>query len=300
MTHQALRRVLRRLGGPAVLDGLAGGLSGSDLTTFLLEVFRRRASALTPADVLRRYRADRFVRPAPVSFAALRHAEDTLLAALPSDTEMLALAPLVPLATHSATGAVDPRNVVAAIRGTEVAADPTNGLALEAAVRRTGDPKSTAPVRLAAIQRVTRAQLATGPAMFAHFQLFALVTAGRDTGNRSFERRHLAEHLGFAARALRAAGAEVEIALTCLDQSGHEIAKQVRENLDGVVDDPGRTSGRGYYQALCFKISVFVDGKRFEIGDGGFVDWTRRLTGNRKERLLITGLGLDRLALALV
>lgn len=299
MTHQALRRVLRRLGGPAALDVLAGGLSGSDLTTFLLETFRRRASALTPADVLRRYRADRFVRPAPVSFTALRHAEDTLLAALPSDTEMLALAPLVPLATHSATGAVDPRNVVATIRGTEVAADPTNGLALEAAVRRAGDPRSTAPVRLATIQRVTRAQLATGPAMFAHFQLFALVTAGRDTGNRSFERHQLAEHLGFAARALRDAGADVEIALTCLEETGHGIAEQVRKKFDGVVDDPDRTSGRAYYQTLCFKISIFVDGKRFEIGDGGFVDWTRRLTGNRKERLLITGLGLDRLALAL-
>jgi hypothetical protein len=33
-----------------------------------------------------------------------------------------------------------------------------------------------------------------------------------------------------------------------------------------------------------------------EIGDGGFVDWTQRLTGNRKERLLISGVGVDRFA----
>ena len=43
---------------------------------------------------------------------------------------------------------------------------------------------------------------------------------------------------------------------------------------------------------MCFK--VFRDG--VEIGDGGFVDWTQRLTGNRKERLLITGVGVDRFA----
>jgi hypothetical protein len=40
-----------------------------------------------------------------------------------------------------------------------------------------------------------------------------------------------------------------------------------------------------------------VDGtSRVDVGDGGFVDWTQRLLGNRKERLLISGIGIDRLA----
>ena len=33
-----------------------------------------------------------------------------------------------------------------------------------------------------------------------------------------------------------------------------------------------------------------------EVGDGGFVQWTQHLLGNRKERLLISGIGLDLLA----
>jgi hypothetical protein len=33
------------------------------------------------------------------------------------------------------------------------------------------------------------------------------------------------------------------------------------------------------------------DGER-EIADGGFVDWTQKLLGNNKERLLISALGL--------
>jgi hypothetical protein len=45
---------------------------------------------------------------------------------------------------------------VTAIRACEVAADPANALALEAAVRRASRPPGT--VRLAAIQRVVRAQ----------------------------------------------------------------------------------------------------------------------------------------------
>ena len=32
------------------------------------------------------------------------------------------------------------------------------------------------------------------------------------------------------------------------------------------------------------------------MADGGFVDWTAALLANRKERLLISGYGVDRLA----
>jgi len=48
--------------GSEVLSRLAG-LSGSDFTSLMLEVARRRAAAQTPARVIRRYRSDRFARP---------------------------------------------------------------------------------------------------------------------------------------------------------------------------------------------------------------------------------------------
>lgn len=46
-------------------DLLDVGLPASDLRTVLLGVARARASAVTPAEVLRRWTQDRFVRPAP-------------------------------------------------------------------------------------------------------------------------------------------------------------------------------------------------------------------------------------------
>ena len=33
-----------------------------------------------------------------------------------------------------------------------------------------------------------------------------------------------------------------------------------------------------------------------EIGDGGFTNWTARMLANQKERLLISGYSVDRLA----
>lgn len=302
--HPALRRVLGR--HPELLDLLTSGMSGSDLTTLLLEVFRERADRLSPAEVMRRYRSDRFVAPAPISFTALRRAEDVLASALPDGFEMLVLAPVLPLAAHSAVATVDPRKVIATVRGSEVAADPTNALALEASLRRSlalaEDPRSDVPVRLAASQRVIRAQHFNGPGMLAHFQIFGLVTAGRDTGNQSFEQQQLAEHLEFAARALATAGAHrTRIQLTCLDDASRPIVERLRGDLASlpgvaVLEDPDRTTGRGYYTGMCFKIYAGVEDHYLEVADGGFVDWSRLLTGNRKERLLISGFGVDRLA----
>ncbi len=297
----AVDRVAREVGGTDVVDRLAG-LSGSDFTTVMLEVVRRRAGRETPATVLRRYQRDRFVRPGGTPWRAARRAEDVLLGCLSAETEVVTLAPLVPLGTHSALGPVSQDKVVTAVRACEVAADPTNALALEAAVRRTGGAGGSGVVRLAAVQRVVRAQrFPDGWA--AHFGLFATVTAGRDIGGRRFEVSMLGEQLRFAVAALRAAGVpRVEVALTPLSAAGERIAAETAAALASanaeIVTDGDRAAGRGYYRDLCFKVNALADGAVVEIGDGGFTDWTARLLANGKERLLITGYGTDRLAAA--
>jgi hypothetical protein len=161
-------------------------------------------------------------------------------------------------------------------------------------------------VRLAAAQRVVRAQ--RFPAGWAaHFGLFATVTAGRDQGSLRFERATLGEQLRFAVAALRAAGVRrVQVALTPLSDAGQRIAAATAEALADVaepadiVTDHDRVGGRGYYRHLCFKVNALVDGAvdgtPEEIGDGGFTDWTAQLLADGKERLLITGYGIDRLA----
>jgi hypothetical protein len=294
----ALNRVAREIGGMELVDRLAA-LSGSDFTTVMLEVVQRRAARETPTSVLRRYTSDRFVRPGGTPVRSARRAEDALLGCLPPETEVVQLAPLVPLGTHSALATVSQHKVVTAIRACEVAADPTNALALEAAVRR-GGRQSRAVVRLAAAQRVVRAQ--RFPAGWAaHFGLFATVTAGRDRGSRLFEQAAITEQLRFAVAALRAAGvARVQVALTPLSDAGERIATATAEALATepaeIITDQDRAGGRGYYRDLCFKVNALADGTSIEIGDGGFTDWTARLLANGKERLLIAGYGTDRLA----
>ena len=55
-----------------------------------------------------------------------------------------------------------------------------------------------------------------------------------------------------------------------------------------------RLEGLGYYRSFTLRISPQAPGgRRYAIVDGGFTDWTARLLGNRKERLLISGIGSE-------
>ncbi len=293
----ALDRILPAIGGIEVVERLAG-LSGSDFTSVMLEVARRRAASQTPSTVLRRYRSDRFVQPGGLPWQRLRRVEEVLAASLPPQFEVLTLAPLVPLGTHSALGPVSQDKVVTAMRACEAAADPTNALALEAAARRRA---ADGPVRLAAFQRVVRAQQIERPGYLAHFSLLGLVTAGRDDGGHRFEREAVAEHVRAIVAGLATAGfARVQLALTPLTEAGQAVADAVTALLAGTpvefVADSDRQAGRGYYRELCFKINVRSGAEWAEVGDGGFTDWTAKLTSSSKERLLISGIGIDRVA----
>ena len=288
-------RVLAAVGGTDVVGRLAS-LSGSDFTSLMLAVVRRRAAQETPASLLRRYRSDRFVQPGG-SWQLLRAAEDRMAAHLPPGTEVVTLPPLVPLGTHAVLGPMSQDKVVATMRATEVAADPTNALALEAAVRRrSGDIRST--VRLAAFQRAVRAPRPQ-PGFLPHFSLLGLATAGRDDGGHRFEREAVAEHVRGLAAGLAAAGlGPAQLACTPLSEAGETLAAALPAAFAGsqldIVTDRQRQAGRGYYRDLCFKLNVRAGPGWAEVGDGGFTDWTARLTASAKERLLISGVGIDR------
>jgi hypothetical protein len=274
----------------------------------MLEAMRRRAQRVSPADLLNSYESDRFVGPSAAPTYRLRRQGDALIRCLPANYELLTLAPLLPLGSHFALGAVDQNKVVSTVRNHDVAADPTNGLALEAALRRRNirsrHPRSSAKVRLAALQRVTRSQRFHGPASFPHFEIFGLVTAGRDTGNLDFECESAGEQIAFVAAALMATGAdEVRVELTDLTgqrmQPTTDRVRTALSRLPGikVVDYPERAEGRTYYDRFCFRALASFDGKTIEVADGGLVDWTAKLLQDRKERLFISGIGIDRIAL---
>ena len=79
-----------------------------------------------------------------------------------------------------------------------------------------------------------------------------------------------------------------------------EEARGALQAVEGVTVriDADRDAGRAYYRGVCFKGSIdTVDGP-IEVADGGLVDWTQGLVASRKERLMISGIGMDRVVMA--
>ncbi|MEU7932726.1 hypothetical protein [Micromonospora echinofusca] len=293
----AERRVWSRL--PDGTRSALAGLSPADLRTLLLAVARDRAAAVRPADLVRRWRTDRFTRPAAADPRALAAVEARLWELLPAEFAGVDLSPVAPLGTCSVVTPMSQNRIVTTFRATEVLSDPTNALAIEAAVRRREQP-ADGTVHLAACHRVLRAQ-DFGPTWSAHFRLFTLVSSARDTGSGCTEARLLTLHLAYwrtVLATLLPPSAAARVRLTVLDSPvvGERIADTVRPTLgpSGVplVDEPERRRGRGYYVDAALRITA----GEAALGDGGFTDWTARMTSDAKERCLTSCLATEKIA----
>jgi hypothetical protein len=186
--------------------------------------------------------------------------------------------------------------------------DSTNVLALECAVRRRELRRSplgrTQRVCLAASHRLLRAQRFTEPGTWAHFRLIGFVAAGRDRGSFGFENEALAEHIGYLMTLVGRTrpGWHIDVAVTDLASRTPWLQSDLLDPLaarwpDATFRmDPQRASGRGYYVDACYKVfAVDESGRQIELADGGCTTWTRALISDAKERLVIGGLGIDRL-----
>jgi hypothetical protein len=299
--NDATERVWSAL-SPAARRTLEAELPPADLRSLQLDLARTRAAEVTPASVMRQRQTDRFVRPSSADPRLLHRVESRLWELLPENFQGVELSPVVPLGTCSAVGTIDQNQVVSTVRGTEVVSDPTNALAVEAAVLRRLRPDVR--VDLAASHRVLRTQPFTGPGQYAHFELFALVSSARDSGSARTEADLLRAHLRFWQNALHQLVRTGDPVISCTSFTGGAVAERTADTVlpalaEGPVPvrmDPHRTKGQGYYTSAALGLTVEIGDDRIELGDGGFTDWTAQLTGNAKERCLTSCISVERLA----
>jgi hypothetical protein len=301
-----MERIARALQGAEPIAALARRLPGSDLQSLLLHVTRERSAVRAPAELLTQYERVAMAQPANVDARALADIECAAFACA-IGFEPLELAPVAPLGLNTVLGGIDQNSCLATVRGLEVLADPTTAAALECARRRrTG---ITGPIALCSRSRVLRLQPIKGPGLFPHFAVFSLVTSARDTGSMRVELSALRQHLGVYLAlleqqpSLEDAGIEVSISDTERNAQRLELAhselleplQRERPRVSFQIDH-NREQGRNYYSGLCLRLDlVFADGERWNLADGGFTDWTQRLLSNAKERLFVSGIGVERL-----
>ena len=297
----ATRRVWMKMPAGA-REMLGHGVSPTDLQTLLLSVVRERAESVTPAELLRRWQSDRFVRPAQSDPRWMSQVEARMWSLVPRSFEGVELSPVAPLGTSAALAHLSQDRVLTTVRRSEVVSDSTNALAVEAAVRRMSGAHE-AGAHLAACHRQLRAQ-AFGEGYAAHFRLFTLVSSAPNQGSGRQEAELLSRHLRCWHNVVRAVLPEtaIRLELTAWDPVlGERIRQGVLTEFEGdqavtVVEDPTRERGRGYYSLGALRIVAQTPEGELELGDGGFTDWTAQLTQNKKELCLTSCLATERMA----
>lgn len=296
-SNRAAERVWRAVAANA-REQLEDGLPPTDLQSLLISVAGARAAHVRPPDLVARWRRDRFVQPAACDPRQVSAVESQLWQLLPSDFTGIDLSPVAPLGSCAAVATVSQNRIVTTMRLSEVVDDSTNALAIEAAVRRLDQPPA-GQVHLATAHRQLRAQ-AFGPGAAAHFRLFALVSSARDTGSARTEIDLLARHIAVWIAVLETIPhRQPRIELTIFDHpvlAAHLADSVLSAHVSDIVElaeAPARESGRGYYTSLAMRLSA--DAGALEIGDGGFTTWTAQLTGNAKERCLVSCIATERL-----
>ena len=308
MSSVIVNKILERAGEARVLSLLSENLSGTELNPLLLEVFNQRTSRQSPAQLLKHYQSNRFVKPADLPILEMKQAELDLLKIFQKCLfESIELSPVAVLGTCSVVALADQKKILSALRGTEVLADATNAIALHISdlkKQKAWSPKNpTEKLRFATIQRHVRAQSISGKGFTPHFKIGCMVTSGSDEGNFGFEKEALTEHLFVMREIFRGYYKVDQLSFRLICRGGYansvklaaEVKRFVQQHYPETAIQVVQTSEKeiGYYKGIQYKADITWGDKTFEIADGGFVDWTQQLLQNKKERLLITGFGFD-------
>jgi len=297
--NKIITRILKKTGNPDLLSELET-IPVSDLNTLLLELYRKKSQGLTPADLLRQYRQNRFSFPSDSNPVKIhRFAADFLEAAEKAGYSCLELSPVTVLGSCSVMAEVDQNNVLSALRGTEVLSDSTNNLALHIAfLKEKLNSQKPEKFRYCAVHRHIRAQKFSGKNQLPHFLLYSMVISGYDRGNYSFETEAIRETLSFYYNYLNSLGCIKDLGLLIWPGDPaltHRVISHLREEGLWKKIEEQAPLEKNYYRGLQFKIRADLGETKPEIADGGFVDWPEKLLQNKKERMLVSALGLERL-----
>lgn len=299
-------RILEQLGDPELLNKLIA-LSKSDLNSLLLELYQRQSFTITPSDLLKTYQSNRFSVPAEIDAIKYHSLECELLSeAQQKNIENILLSPSATFGSCSTFGCVDQNNVISSARGTETLSDPSNMLAIFVANKIKNNTKcNISPLHYCTTARVVRAQPVSGKGYYSHFGIFSMVSSGKDVGSYICEKELIIKQLDFYKR-LFFEKYNLKLSAVLRKRRGYNdsegfftrITELIKSELSDVpISFDLDHKDNNYYKGINFKLYVEKDSELLEVGDGGFVDWIQSMTGNKKERCLISGIGIDRLLL---
>ena len=299
-----INRILKQLGNGNLLCELLS-LSKSDLNSLLLELFHLRVQDISPSELLKAYKQNRFSAPSETNPIKYHEFEvDLLSIAQAMDIKPLLLSPSAPIGSCSAFGCVAQNNIISAVRGTETLSDPSNMLAIIIADKIKGNQiDNNNSQHFCTTARIVRAQAFSGKDFYAHFGLFCMVSTGNRRDSYACEVNLLKKHLAYYKK-LFLNTFKIKFFIVLRKRNGYadnecffaRMSDFLQSELPDIhVSYDYSDCDNSYYKGVNFKLYTDINGEAIEIGDGGFVDWIQKMIGSKKERCLISAISIDRL-----
>jgi len=298
--YSKLKKILTANGYDNIVRFLSEDLTESELNSLLLEVFRDRVSAKNASQVLKAYIDNRFTFPSSIDPIKNLEIETKILKILEKvGFEILEFSPLSPLGTSGIHNTVNQNNIVSGLRRTEVVSDITNVMALELA-KRIRESSESNSLNIAASHRLVRAQEFKNPGYTAHFKVIGLSSSWLDKGHYVLAEKNLIKHINTYIDIFHNVY-QIPTEKLCLSIEtslmGESVNSRIQNSISEKFNDlkmrfTENTHGdSSYYSNIRFGIKLTeLD---IPIVDGGMVNWMSTLTQNKKQRLLISGIGTE-------
>ena len=299
MQSKIIQKILAKQGEENLFDFLSKKLSGSEFNSLMMEVFNRRTEAIQPAALLENYRNNRFVGRTDFDPIELGEYELSIMKEIRNaGFEVMDFSPVAPLGACSALGTVDQKKIISATRNTEVVSDITNVIALEIAKQKK-ENRYLNEIKAGASFRHIRGQKFDLPGFTPYFKIVCLVSSGRDKGNYQFEIQSIIDHIetyySIFKNVLNISSDHLETIVSLPGDTNISTKKNALEQNTSIPIKvlENTTTENHYYQNFKITIKLHWKGQTYEIIDGGEVNWTHKLLQNKKERMIISGMGSE-------
>jgi len=307
----AIKRIEKNLGDVGIVNKLVS-LPNTDFQSLFLEIMEEKSNSLTISDLKRNQEINLFLKSSEISQREFIKLDALAYNLLPDEYEGIELSPLAPFGTNKLLAEINQKSVLSTNRNSEVIADPTTSLALQCAQRRieklNKNQKNSETVSLATSQRVSRQNQLKKTVRSQHFRTFTIMSAGRDIGFENFEKYQFKNQMSFFLTLLntlneigeyRIEGIKVEFSnasdkpelLEILETTLLTELKKIFPEVDFSLDIARKSN---YYSSVYYRTTAEnKSGERFTLIGGGMTDWTQKLVGSKKERLLFGSLGSE-------
>jgi hypothetical protein len=307
-----LNRIVEQTGVPNITKVLVE-IPNTDFQSLMLEVLERKSDKMGIKEIFSSLEKNPFVAPSETEQSDFVHFDFLAYNLLPAEYKSMELSPLEPFGTNKILAAISQKRILSTTRNSEIVSDPTTVLALHCARERINkireNPKDAELVSMATSQRIVRQNKLKKDVQRQHFRTFTVMDAGRDIGFETFEKENLKKQLTFFLNVLKKMNEDGKYSINEITVVISNVGE--KEELLGIIRDsvvtdlskvfPGVTftfdlnKQSNYYKSLCYTIQAKNKNQTepLTIVGGGMTDWTQKLVGSKKERLLFGSAGSE-------